>query len=439
MLLIDQENDDAMNNALKYTGFIAILALFTVAITTGHFDAYAKPTVKSNEKICGDHLCKDASDTGASQERAKAQEQITKGKTRTPSSVPPGQEEGKGPKNLAAMAQTFDESDLGSVLRLSNANLPLVMPLVRGLYDGKDVFYISTEASDSDVATLLTKFTNFPVTYAPALAKTPETGLANIFVFKNGITGAGVLGFQPNVVDSIPGKAEYSALWKVNFVEWKDPTKATILGSDDEISEAQTKGMITVTPSNIVVNCPIVQWGGDSEGTVPAGHMKIRDSTDLTDTTPYGGGQVLKIDTKKMQVTFVAHRGFGPDGSTIYYIVTDASMEDPANMMGVVYTPKTAALVVSSASSDLYQFTNGIQGTGPMGFQAGIGSTKPGDQFYSPIWRISMITWNDASNASVLENTHDITSKGDQIKVMPAGMVVNCPFIDAETVYSHMK
>src|SRR5437660_12445376 len=71
------------------------------------------------------------------------------------------------------MHGAMTSSDLGSVLKLSNANLPLVIPLVRGLYDGKDVFYTTTEASDSDVASALTKFTNFPVTFAPALAKTP--------------------------------------------------------------------------------------------------------------------------------------------------------------------------------------------------------------------------------------------------------------------------
>jgi hypothetical protein len=41
-------------------------------------------------------------------------------------------------------------------------------------------------------------------------------------------------------------------------------------------------------------------------------------------------GQVLNIDTSKMTVTFVAHVGWGPDGKTIYYIVTDATPEMPA-------------------------------------------------------------------------------------------------------------
>jgi len=433
MLLSNILNHLSMNSTLKIIAVLAILPLFTVALTQNYTDADAEKSKGTASKIygsatkgivCGDRLCSEGSVTQPVQKQKMDDKQMKE----------------KAMMEQSAIADKMTQTaDAGSVLKLSNANLPLVIPLVKGLYDGNDVFYISTEASDPDVATLLTKFTGFPVTFTPSLTKTPENSLANIFVFKNGIAGAGVLGFQPNVVDSIPGKTEYSALWKVNFVEWKDPAKATIIGSDTDIVTAQAKGLITVTSSSIVVNCPIVQWGEDTEGKIPVGHMKIRDTAMLTDSTPYGGGQILNIDTKKMQVTFVAHRGFGPDGSTIYYIVTDASMKDPADMMGVIYTPKTADLVASSASSDLYQFTNGISGTGPMGFQAGIGSTKPDDQFYSPMWRISTITWNDATNASVLENSYDITSKSDQIKITPAGIVVNCPFIEASTVYSHMK
>ena len=51
---------------------------------------------------------------------------------------------------------------------------------------------------------------------------------------------------------------------------------------------------------------------------------------------PYGGGQITEINEEEMTVTFVAHRGWGPDGRTIYYIVTDATPSGPAEMMGVV-------------------------------------------------------------------------------------------------------
>ncbi len=389
-----------------------------------------------NTIVCGDHIC-------APGEWEKLQVQLTaaqlKGEKTSPAPTVPSVSAPVPSTAPPSPTVTQPTPSTGPVLTLSNANLPLVIPLVRGLYDGKDVFYISTEASDSDVANALTKFTGFPVTFAPALSKTPDSALAQIYVFKNGISGGGVLGFQPNVVDSIPTEAKYSPLWKINFVEWKDPSKATLLGSDDDIADAASKGLVTITPTDVVVNCPIIQWSGDKEGTVPAGHMQIRSDTTLTDTTPYGGGQVLNIDTQKMQVTFVAHRGFAPDGSTIYYIVTDTVMADPAKMMGVILANKTQATFASSASSDLYQFGNGIKGTGPMGFQPGIGSTKPGDQFYSPMWRISVISWNDPSKATLLENSHDITSHSDQTKIMSMNMVVNCPFFSADTVFSHMK
>ena len=74
-----------------------------------------------------------------------------------------------------------------------------------------------------------------------------------------------------------------------------------------------------------------------------------------------------------------------------------------------------------------------------MGFQAGIGSTKPGDAAYSPMWRISMITWKDPSNATVLENIHDINTLSKQFDVPPAGMVANCPFFSADAVFAHTK
>jgi hypothetical protein len=41
-----------------------------------------------------------------------------------------------------------------------------------------------------------------------------------------------------------------------------------------------------VTPTNIVVNCPFVQWHG--------GSLKVRSDKSLTDITAYGGGQVFE-------------------------------------------------------------------------------------------------------------------------------------------------
>ena len=138
-----------------------------------------------------------------------------------------------------------------------------------------------------------------------------------------------------------------------------------------------------------------------------------------------------------MTATFIAHRGWGPDGRTIYYIVTDATPAGPAEMMGVVSAPSSANLISYAAAVDLFQFKNGIVGSGPVGFQPGIAASAPGDETYSPMWRIFMIEWNDPENASVLETKADIdTFKAEGLinvniaRPMNSDHIVNCPFID---------
>ncbi len=169
----------------------------------------------------------------------------------------------------------------------------------------------------------------------------------------------------------------------------------------------------------------------------PEGQMVVKENKTLTENTPYDGGQVLDINTQNMTVTFVAHRGWGPDGSTIYYIVTDATPKGPAEMMGVVDAPTSANLITSAAAVDLFQFMDGIKGPGPLGFQPGIAAAAPGDKNYSPMWRIHMISWNEPENASVLETKSDIDhfqSEGlitvNLARPMNSEHIVNCPFID---------
>ncbi len=103
-------------------------------------------------------------------------------------------------------------------------------------------------------------------------------------------------------------------------------------------------------------------------------------------------------------------------------------------MLGVLFVEKTGATLLSGASSDLYVFTNGIEGTGPMGFQASIGSTNVGDEFYSPLWRIQAATWKDSSYVDFLSTSKEITSAGSKgvLTTEVAGVIVNCPFVEVD-------
>jgi hypothetical protein len=77
------------------------------------------------------------------------------------------------------------------------------------------------------------------------LERTPVA--VDLFQFMNGIGAAN------------PDDANYSPMWRISFIEWKDPSKARILETVSDITAMRQAGMITITPAingTHVVNCP---------------------------------------------------------------------------------------------------------------------------------------------------------------------------------------
>jgi len=416
-----------MNSNLKYLGFLAILPLLTVMLTIDYIgDANAStksagtPSQQygsaTKDKVCGDRLC---SQTG--------------GKVVMPSpptSEPPEKKEMK-PAMEGKMTESMEQMVPGSVLKLARANVPATIPLHQGWYSGESVYYIITDSSEQKHADIITKAQGWKVEIAPLLAKAPKEALSTTYMFTNGVEGKGVHGFQGEVFTSTPAQADkYSALTAHVHVTWNDGKTSTVLKSEADIKQAENDGKVTLTPVEVVINMPQIMW--------PGGQMKVKEDKKLTDETAYGEAQVLDINTEKMTVTFVAHRGWGgPQGKTVYYIVTDATPSDPANMMGVTPAKTSAKLIANAAAVDLFQFANGIKGTGPMGFQAGIGASANGEENYSPMWRIFMISWKDPVSAQLIQTRGDIDfyQKAGKIDVglarpMDSDHIVNCPFID---------
>ncbi len=329
----------------------------------------------------------------------------------------------------------YAQSDQSSVLKLYAANIPIDIPLIKGYVNGKEMYVIATDASDKETADLITNKTGFKANVAPVLSKTPTDVLAQAYVFKNGINGDGLFGFQPPVLSAKPGDNGYNPLYQLNTVEWINQENAQELKSVDEILAAENNGQLKIEKANVVVNKPAVKWDG--------GELMIKEG-EINDETTYVEGQVTKIDIENMVVTFVAHRGWGPDGSIIYYIVTDVVPEMPANMMGVVFAPSDEKLAATSSAVDLTQFTNGINGTGPMGFQPGIGHASPTDENYSPMWRINFAEWNNPTQAKLLQTLADLNDAREKelLTITPAmegKHVVNCPFFDQQTVLKHIS
>lgn len=340
------------------------------------------------------------------------------------------------PANTTSL-QNISNAELGSVLKLSSASVLMDIPLIKGYENGNEIFFIGTDVSDKDLAAQLTNMTGFKVNHAPLLAQTPLDARGQVYIFENGIEGNGPLGFQLSVTNAKPGDEGYSPLQQVNLIRWTDESATTELKSVEEVMEHEEMGHLVINQTGVIANQPAIQWNG--------GSLTIREDRDsISDDSPYMGGQVTGIDTENMTVTFVAHREWGPDGKTIYYIVTDATPEMPGTMMGVPFVAADEKLAATPVAVDLFQFMNGINGTGPMGFQAGIGGANPDDANYSPMWKISFITWKDPSQARVLETQADINKAlaTGSITLKPAmegKHVVNCPFFDQQTVFEHMN
>ena len=137
-------------------------------------------------------------------------------------------------------------------------------PPVRGLYEGEEIIFIHTEASDPDIAAILTEMMGPEVIVMPSLADTPESLLANVYVFTNGIEGGGPLGFQPDLFDAVPGDENYSPLRALNLVTWSDGIEPRLLDSLAEFEAALANGEITIEQPGIVINMPILTWNDGS-------------------------------------------------------------------------------------------------------------------------------------------------------------------------------
>ena len=328
------------------------------------------------------------------------------------------------------VTQTIEFEQKETSLLLSKSKVPTTLPMHKGIYNSSSVFYIITDSSDQDLANKITENHGWKVELAPPMGNSPESTLQQLFIFTNGVGGGGIYGFQDDVFSSTPKQeSEYSPLSSVIEVTWKQGQNKVVLESAEEVLEAKEGGRVEFKETGIVINTPQIIW--------PEGQMVVRDEKEITNETSYTGGQIIEINQEEMTVTFVAHRGWGPDGRTIYYIVTDATPLGPADLMGVTHSPTTAELIVSSAAVDLFQFKNGIKGSGPMGFQPGIAAAAPGDETYSPIWRIYNVEWNNPDEAKILETRFDIDSLNEEDKItvsiarpMNSDHLVNCPFID---------
>jgi hypothetical protein len=76
--------------------------------------------------------------------------------------------------------------------------------------------------------------------------------VAPIWAFTNGPAG------QHNVIDTVPGRRDYTPLWAVRLVTWKNGQTARVLRSAAAVRRASAAGQVSIKAMPIVVNCPVL-------------------------------------------------------------------------------------------------------------------------------------------------------------------------------------
>lgn len=162
------------------------------------------------------------------------------------------------------------KDDHGGMLK----RIPVInIPVINGYYEGDEVWFIHTDTSEEMMAEMMTEMINYPTYDTPQLAEAvdPEEA-APLYVFTNGIDhsdeepwGGGPFNYQIDVLNSVPGDDEYTALRTPHQVTWNEDASPEILRSEAEVLDAEEAGDVTIEQTDVIVTAPVVSWPGSTE------------------------------------------------------------------------------------------------------------------------------------------------------------------------------
>ena len=125
-------------------------------------------------------------------------------------------------------------------------------------------WYILTDTSAAPMAPMMS------IPASPATANLPSVHATDkVWVFVNGLEGAGVMGFQSAIFGNPAGHPAWSPFWDHFALRWEDPAEARVLESAAEVRELVAAGRLTQYngtpdshPQGFVVNCPVPVLSG---------------------------------------------------------------------------------------------------------------------------------------------------------------------------------
>lgn len=185
--------------------------------------------------------------------------------------------------------------------------------------------------------------------------------LAPIWAVTNGPVG------QHNIVDTVPGRADYSPLWQVSMVTWKGSATPRVLRSKADVDAALKAGEVTVAKTSTVVNCPVLGFG-------------------------------------QKRIT-----GFS-NGHVIHYYDDGPVKVKPGNATAPLYAPM-----------------NGV----PAQHNIALENVAPGQTEYPPLWTIIAVEWKAGAHKTLLRSAADVQRAKARglLTTKQTSLVVNCPVV----------
>ena len=259
----------------------------------------------------------------------------------------------------------------------------ITLPVTYGFYDGHVDTMLSTDVTNKAQATAL------HINYSAAML----TQAARKYPSLYRVSGRAAAG-QPQVFGSEPGKPDYSPMWQEVTVRWKSGATPVLLMKDDQIKALASQGKLTITPTPIVLNCPIVKVS--SSPTVPA------------------------AKTATIPVTYGYY-----DGHVDTMISTDVSNKAQASATHINYSPVMRTLAANKYPA-LYQLSGTAAPNQPQVF-----GSQPGEDDYSPLWQEITVTWKAGVTPVLLTKDDQVKSLASQgmLTLAPTPIVLNCPIV----------
>lgn len=128
-------------------------------------------------------------------------------------------------------------------------------------------------------------------------------------------------------------------------------------------------------------------------------------------------------------------RGYA-GGWAISFVHTETSSPKIARILtgmtnSQVLVVPALARTPRSLLANVYAFTNGVSGGGPLHFQPDVFDCPPGAPCYRPLRALNLVTWKHPQSAVVLTSASVVRrlAAEDRVSIQQTGVVINIPFL----------